>query len=139
MIEAKDAEIQVCLWAICLRDSNLAPVLPVLAYRSQRIDTENSRGNVGYWTESQWNNGYASEALAAVLTYVFDNTAVHKLTAYYTTKNVGSGKVMEKCGMKREGLLKQHEKRHGAFLDVALYGILRSEWAARQNHAKGKY
>ena len=133
---------EVCLWAICLRDSNLAPGTSTYIGNIEvnDIDTENSRGNVGYWiAESQWNNGYASEALAAVFTYVFGNTSIHKLTAYYTTKNVGSGKVMEKCGMKREGLLKQHEKRHGAFLDVALYGILRSEWAARQNQAKGKY
>ena len=44
-------------------------------------------------------------------------------------RNPASGRVLEKIGMKREGLLRQRVRKWGVFEDVVLLAILREEWA----------
>ena len=51
--------------------------------------------------ESFWGNGYAGEALTAVIEFTFKNTGFHKLEAYHREENIKSGKVLKKSSMKR--------------------------------------
>ena len=44
--------------------------------------------------------------------------------------NPGSGRVMQKLGMTREGCFRQHAMKWGVLYDVEFYGILRAEWEA---------
>lgn len=46
-----------------------------------------------------WGNGYAGEALNALIEYTFKNTDFTKLEAYHRTENIKSGKVLEKSAM----------------------------------------
>ncbi|HBI85408.1 MAG TPA: N-acetyltransferase [Ruminococcus sp.] len=46
-------------------------------------------------------NGYAGEALRAVITYSFLQTEFDKLEAYHRAENVKSGRVLEKSAMHR--------------------------------------
>ncbi len=50
--------------------------------------------------ENFWGNGYASEALAAVIDFTFKNTDFHKLEAYHREANTKSGRVLEKSPMR---------------------------------------
>ena len=47
-------------------------------------------------------------------------------------RNPASGRVLEKVGMKREGLLRQRVRKWGVFEDVILVAILRDDWRMRQ-------
>ena len=49
--------------------------------------------------ESFWGNGYANEALSAVIDYVFANTDFHRLEAYHRIENVKSARVLQKSAM----------------------------------------
>ena len=42
--------------------------------------------------------------------------------------NRRSGRVLQKIGLRREGHLRAHMKKYGAFEDVIVYGILREEY-----------
>jgi RimJ/RimL family protein N-acetyltransferase len=44
------------------------------------------------------------------------------------TKNASSEKVLQKIGMKKEGVLRQYWKKLGVFEDVGVYSILRQEY-----------
>ena len=46
-----------------------------------------------------WGNGYAGEALAALIRYAFENTVFERLEAYHRTENTKSGRVLEKSSM----------------------------------------
>ena len=46
--------------------------------------------------------------------------------------NPASGAVMRKCGMQREGTLRQRLMNKGRFVDVELYSILRCDYIQRQ-------
>ena len=56
--------------------------------------------------------------------------ALHRITATHIIRSPGSGKVMEKIGMKKEGVLREHVIKWDKYEDVVSYGILRKEWEA---------
>lgn len=87
------------------------------------------KGELGYKIGSRWwNQGYSSEAARAVLDYMFRNTDVERIGSFSSVENIASGKVMEKAGMRYEGLLRHYYKTRDGFHDCVLYGIIRNEW-----------
>jgi len=92
-------------------------------------DMVNQRAEIGYMlSRNQWGKGIAPEAARAVINYGFETLSLNKIFGTCDIRNKRSWRVMEKLGMKREGLLRNHLKWRGEFLDEYYYGILRSEW-----------
>jgi RimJ/RimL family protein N-acetyltransferase len=86
-------------------------------------------GELGYWIGvPYWNRGYASEAAEAVVRYGFEQCNLHRIFACHYTRNAGSGRVMQKIGMRYEGTLRHHLKKWEEYVDLAFYGILREDW-----------
>ncbi|MGE3269723.1 MAG: GNAT family N-acetyltransferase [Chloroflexota bacterium] len=95
------------------------------------IDRANLVAMLGYGVAREhWGLGIASEAASAVLDYAFREFGLERVSARVDPRNVGSVRVLEKIGMRQEGLLRQAVVRWGERADRALYGILRDEWAA---------
>ena len=89
---------------------------------------ENASVEVGYsLAKWMWGKGLMTEALRAVIDYTFDVMDVNRIEAQHELDNPSSGRVMEKCGMVREGLLRQRLYNKGKFVDVALYCILHED------------
>lgn len=87
-----------------------------------------SRAELGYWLGVPfWGRGYMTEAAAALVDYGFRGLSLHKITSSHFTRNPASGRVMQKIGMMREGLLRGHIFKDGMFEDVVVYGLLNSE------------
>jgi RimJ/RimL family protein N-acetyltransferase len=87
------------------------------------------RAEMGYWIGAPyWNRGYATEAARAVLGFGFETVGLHRIYAAHFTRNPASGRVMEKTGMQREGVWREHLMRGERFEDAVVYGILREEW-----------
>jgi ribosomal-protein-alanine N-acetyltransferase len=94
-----------------------------------RIFPEHEKASFGYvLNRNYWNNGYMTEALNALLALCFEELEVNRVEATHYAGNEGSGKVMEKCGMKMEGLALQEVKIKGVFHDVVHYGITKEQW-----------
>ncbi|OGX91507.1 GNAT family N-acetyltransferase [Hymenobacter coccineus] len=97
-----------------------------------KIEARFDRAEVGYWLGvPYWNQGLMTEALAAVLRYGFDELLLNKIMANHTVQNPGSGAVMLKNGMVKEGELVEHVKRDGEYHTLAQYRLTRSEYAQR--------
>jgi RimJ/RimL family protein N-acetyltransferase len=95
------------------------------------IDRVHSHAEMGYWIGVPfWNQGYATEAAAAVLSYAFGELGLHRVWAQHMTRNPASGRVLRKIGMQHEGRLRQHVNKNGAFEDLESYAILSGEAAA---------
>jgi ribosomal-protein-alanine N-acetyltransferase len=95
----------------------------------RNIDCEHSLGELSFWLAVEaWGQGYMTEAVRAVLRYVFEDLGLNRLYAYHMLRNPASGRVLEKNGFKQEGLLHQRVRKWGKFEDVALWAILRREW-----------
>lgn len=93
----------------------------------QRFD----RAEIGYWVgKPYWGQGYCTEASQAAMEYGFKEFNLNRIFAVHFKRNPASGRVMQKIGMKQEGLLRQHIKKWDRYEDMVVYGILRSEWVA---------
>ncbi|MBQ8954246.1 MAG: GNAT family N-acetyltransferase [Clostridia bacterium] len=92
---------------------------------------EHSSVEVGYsLARPHWNKGLMTEALRAVIAHSFETLHVNRVEAQHELTNPASGEVMKKCGMRFEGTLRQRLRNKGRYVDVALYAILREDYAA---------
>ena len=93
------------------------------------IQRDNAAAEVGYsLSRAYWNRGIMTEALRALLRYGFRSMNLNRIEAQHETDNPASGAVMRKCGMQREGTLRQRLLNKGRFVDVELYAILRRDF-----------
>lgn len=100
---------------------------------------EHRSAEVGYsFGRPWWHHGYASEALGCLLDLLFERTDVNRVEAQCDVRNGSSARVMEKCGMRREGILRQRLFNKGEAVDVMLYAILAENWRARQASKRGE-
>ncbi len=89
------------------------------------IDKRFNKAELGYWIgENHWNNGYASEAVKAIIDFGFKTLNLKRIFASHFDFNVSSGKVLEKSGMKKEGFLKYHTAKNGEYQNHILYAII---------------
>lgn len=96
------------------------------------ITLAHAHGEIGYWIDvARWGAGFATEAATAVVDYGFTDLALHRIQGRHFTRNAASGRVLQKLGMRQEGVQRDAYRRFGQFEDVALYAILRSEWSSR--------
>lgn len=96
------------------------------------IHRQHDTAEMGYWVgKPYWNRGYCTEAARAVLRFGYEELGLHRIYAYCFASNPASGCVLEKIGMKCEGLQRQHFKKWDVYQDVEIYGILRSEYEDR--------
>lgn len=96
------------------------------------IQRENAAAEVGYSLHrAYWNQGIMTEALQELIQYGFGTMNLNRIEAQHETQNPASGAVMRKCGMTKEGTLRQRLINKGRFVDVDLYAILRRDYLKR--------
>ena len=86
---------------------------------------------IGYVYGSRfWGKGYATEALKAVIDYLFNEANFHTIVAMHMANNPASGKVMQKAGMKYEGTLRDRiiDKNTKQYDDLLSYSISRPDY-----------
>jgi [ribosomal protein S5]-alanine N-acetyltransferase len=99
-------------------------------YLNQREeDRLNGRAELGFSLSRQhWGKGLMTEAAQTVMNWAFQTYPLNRIFATADPRNERSWHLLEKLGMKREGLLRSHLKWNGEIRDQLYYGILRSEW-----------
>jgi ribosomal-protein-alanine N-acetyltransferase len=111
-------------FAITLRDS-----LELCGCIGLRINREQAVGDLGYWMGLEfWNRGYCTEAAQAVIDAAFGTLGLKRVQASHLSSNPASGRVMQKNGMKFEGITPNGARRGDEFYDLLRYAISRSDW-----------
>jgi len=83
---------------------------------------------LGYWVgKPYWRNGYCTEAAARMVQFAFEDLKLNRVYAAAMTRNPASYKVMEKIGMKFEGILRNHIRKGDAYEDLRYYGLLQTD------------
>ena len=93
------------------------------------IDERHRSCSIGYnVSRFYWGKGIMTEALKAVITYLFKEIGINRIEGRHNTANPASGMVMQKAGMKLEGVMRQAKiDKNGEFYDLAVYSILKSD------------
>ena len=80
-----------------------------------------------------WGRGLTTEAALAVSRYGFEERELARLWTYADIRNEASWRVMEKIGMRREGVLRSRRILRGERVDDVFYAILREEWRSTES------
>jgi RimJ/RimL family protein N-acetyltransferase len=105
------------------QDGRFAGVVEIRA-----IEREHLQAELSFWLKREhWGHGYMSEVIGTVVQYGFTDLELNRLYAYHMARNPACGRVLEKNGFRREGLLRERVRKWGVFEDVLLYAILRRE------------
>ena len=78
-----------------------------------------------------WGRGYATAAVQELLALGFGTLGLHRLYGECDPANAGSGRVMEKAGLVREGLRRECLWQKGRWVDRLLYAVLDRDWAGQ--------
>lgn len=84
---------------------------------------------VGYSMDERYaGRGIATEAVALVLNFAFNQLNIHRIEAYVAPENVASVRVLEKAAFVREGLLRELLFINGRWVDHYMYAILQRDF-----------
>ncbi len=120
-------------WMIVLKDLNQ----PIGSISVVSKDDQVGKAEVGYCIGRRWwHKGIMSEALQAVIDFLFEEVHMNRIEAKHDPNNPHSGGVMRKCGMKYEGMARQSGWNNQGVCDIACYSILREE-RSRTQHVDG--
>jgi ribosomal-protein-alanine N-acetyltransferase len=92
-------------------------------------DLVNRHAEVGYAiARPRWGQGFATEAVSAVVNAVFTTTDLERVYARADIRNVASRRVLVKVGMDQVGEVRDNRVVHGLRVDDAFYAVLKSDW-----------
>ena len=77
-----------------------------------------------------WNKGFATRAVSLLLQKGFKTFDLHRIEAGCSIDNIGSQRVLEKCGFKKEGCKEKVLPLKSGWSDAFIYAILRSSYTA---------
>jgi len=94
---------------------------------------------LGYWLGvPYWGNGYATEALHAVIDYVFTDLAHDALQAGARVTNPASRRVLEKCGFQWTGVGLYRIKAIKSSAPIDRFRLERGIWSAIKGWGRSK-
>jgi [ribosomal protein S5]-alanine N-acetyltransferase len=95
---------------------------------------QHSKAEIGFvLNKHYWGKGFASEVLKELIRFGFEVIQLNRIEGVCDPDNVGSEKVMQKVGMKFEGLLRKNEYIKGEFRDTKVFSILKEEYSLDVN------
>ena len=113
------------VWAVALADGDRC--IGMVNYHN--ADKANRRAEIGYIiAPEQQGQGFAREAVSAVLAFCFAEMGMHRLQAVVDPDNAASRGLLDKLGFREEGVLRETLFLGGAWRDDVIYGLLAREW-----------
>ena len=95
-------------------------------------DASQARAELDYLLSREyWDHGLMTEAVKEVIRFGFGNMQLNRLQGICEVANMASARVMEKAGMRFEGVLRSYIQHDGKPLDMKMFSIIRKEWTAK--------
>lgn len=119
--------------ALAIEDKENKKLIGTIGYLNW--NAAHKRIEIGYaLSRDFWNRGYASEATNVLIDYLFEHSDTIRIEARCRPENIGSSRVMEKAGMKFEGILRKQIFVKGEHQDMKIYSIIRDDWERENNY-----
>ena len=88
---------------------------------------------IGYWIdEAVAGNGYVPEAVVVLLRFAFEELGLHRVQISIIPRNRASRRVVEKLGLRDEGVAERYLEINGVWEDHVRFAITVEEWEARR-------
>ncbi len=94
----------------------------------QNYKPSNASIAIGYWLDQDFEGkGIMTKVVKEMITYAF-YIGLNKVEIFCAVENQKSRRIPEKLGFVQEGIIRDAEKLHGAYIDDVIYGMLKGEW-----------
>ena len=96
----------------------------------KNIDRSIPKAEIGYYLDARAEgHGYGAEMLETIIRFAFEEALLNKIFLRTSLHNARSYVLAEKCGFRREGLLRQDFRdNQKQLVDVYLYGLTRTDY-----------
>ena len=74
-----------------------------------------------------------TEAVKAVVDFLFTDVGCNRIEIVHLIENPASGRVAQKCGFTKEGVRREYFNKNGAFHDDVMYALLRKDWLVERS------
>ncbi len=103
------------------------------------LEFEPQSAMIGYTlAREHWGQGYAIEAVSAVLKHCFESLNMHRIRANCDTRNQSSWRLLEKLGFRREAHFIESYLEAETWCDEFEYALLEREWFGSQQSGRSK-
>lgn len=86
----------------------------------------NNCAELGYWiAEPYWGKGYATLATKEFLKEIFRKFGFIRINSFVNDYNIGSWKVLEKCGFKLECIRRKSVKKGNKYINDRQYSLIK--------------
>jgi RimJ/RimL family protein N-acetyltransferase len=84
---------------------------------------------LGYWLATEhWGRGLATEAARAMVVFGFEKLGAEAINSGHFLDNPASGRVLEKAGLRGNGMARQWSTARRGFVDAQRYLLTRESW-----------
>lgn len=91
-------------------------------------------GHIGYWIDRDLaGRGYTPEAVVVTLAFAFDTISLHRVEISIIPRNHASLRVVEKLGLRSEGIARKYLEIDGHWEDHAKFAMTSEEWRQRRD------
>ena len=111
-------------WAMVLKELGE----PIGSFSVVRRNDDAASMELGYCIgKTWWGRGLTAEAMRAVVAYLIGEVGANRVSACHDVENPNSGRVMQKAGMTKEGVLRAYMRSNHGIGDIAVWSILARE------------
>ncbi len=112
-------------WAITVKKYGPEPIGSIAVVK---INGKVDGATMGYCMgRAHWRKGIMAEALTAIIAFLFDEVGFNRVEADHDPDNPASGRVMEKSGMRHEGIMRQAGRSNQGIIDVSRWATLKQD------------
>jgi RimJ/RimL family protein N-acetyltransferase len=91
-------------------------------------ESGNAEAGIVIGKKEYWNKGYGTDAMMTLLDFAFNQMNLHRVYLRVYEFNPRGIKSYEKCGFKKEGVLRDDRYNGGEYHDTIIMGILKEEY-----------
>jgi ribosomal-protein-serine acetyltransferase len=96
------------------------------------LDWNDRRTELGYWLGASFQGkGLVTKSCRALIDYAFHELNFNRVEIRCGVGNTSSRKIPERLGFREEGVARESEWLHDRFIDLVIYGMLASDWKAK--------
>lgn len=107
-------------WLITLKDTK-----QIVGAINLNVNLKNDSVMFNYAIDNRFTgNGYMTEALEIVKDFAINKMKVHRFEGGCVVTNIASKRVMEKCGLIQEGILKDYVKLSDGYHDMLMFAAI---------------
>ena len=111
---------------ICLKDTNKP--IGISSLTDINYINRSAHYHVLIGDKESWGKGYATDALRLMMEYAIKELGLHRIESMVLEDNIGSIKMLKKCGFKEEGVKRDSIFKGGKYHNQVILALLDTEF-----------